>query len=57
MNMRDLWIMEYERALDDYGFDLEKQGEQDAKDNLKSKLRALGFDQHEIDNELSAIDA
>ena len=54
--MSDLWLIEYERALDELESDREKFGDDDAKKFLRSTLRALGFDQHEIDNEIEGID-
>jgi Holliday junction resolvasome RuvABC DNA-binding subunit len=53
--MSDLWLMEYERVADDYTRDCNKYGPEAAEENARDTLRHLGFDPHEIDEQISEM--
>lgn len=55
--MSDLWLMEYERVLDDYVRDCNKQSEEDAEAKARATLKSLGFDPAEIDDQISEMKA
>ena len=46
---KDLWLIDYEFACDEFS------GGQIDETEFSARLRALGFDPHEIDNHLSAL--
>ena len=48
---KDMWIAEHEKIGEDYA-----SGEIE-RDEAVRRLKALGFDPHEIDEQLSALDA
>ena len=51
---KDLWIIEYEQALDAFASDMDTIGEAQARINLRHTLTHLGFDADEIDDEIAA---
>jgi len=55
--MSDLRLIEYERVADDYTRDCEKQGEIWAEAHARATLKSLGFDPHEIDEQISEMKA
>jgi Holliday junction resolvasome RuvABC DNA-binding subunit len=59
--MSDLWLIEYERVLDDYVRDINKQGDdftiRNAEAKARATLKSLGFDPHEIDEQISEMKA
>ena len=53
----DLWLTEYERVYDDYTRDCQKDGEAFAESMARLTLKSLGFDPHEIDEQISEMKA
>jgi hypothetical protein len=52
---KDLWIIDYDRACDDYADHVERFGADEARERLQANLKALGFDGPEIDDHVYAI--
>lgn len=50
-----LWLAEYEAIGDDYTADVQRNGEEAAQARVRSRLRALGFDPAEIDDQVSGL--
>ena len=55
--MSDLWLIEYERVADDYTRDCQTHSEEFAEEQARATLKSLGFDPHEIDEQISEIKA
>lgn len=55
--MSDLWLIEYERVADDYTRDCILYDEEFAEEQARATLKSLGFDPHEIDEQISEIKA
>lgn len=53
--MGQVWLADYEGISDDYTRDCVKHGEEVAQDNARAKLRSLGFDPHEIEDEIAEL--
>ena len=45
---KDLWMIEYERALEDFANDADES-------KVRRRLQALGLDTHEITEEVDAV--
>ncbi len=50
-----LWMTEYVTSCEQFLADLKSMPQADAEANFAKKLRALGFDQIEIDDEISGL--
>lgn len=53
---KDMWIGEYESIADQYHEDRFRIGPIRARENAQAKLQTLGFDPHEIEEQLSALE-
>lgn len=55
---KDMWIAEHEAVGEDFVNDLDSGLSVDeAKDKARAVLRSLGFDPHEIEDQIAALEA
>ena len=55
--MSDLWLIEYEKILDDYTRNCGKLSEEDAEVIARYSLKRLGLDPSEIDEQIMGLKA
>ena len=53
--MGDMWIGDHERVADDYTRNAQKHGVKYAEEQARAALKSLGFDQHEIEDQIMEI--
>ncbi len=53
--MSDLWLIEYEKVAEEYTRDCVRFGENEAERYARKTLKLLGFDPHEIDEQISEL--
>jgi hypothetical protein len=53
--MSDLWIGEYEAIGDDYPADVQRLGQAEAEARVRRRLKGLGLDPAEIDEQVAGL--